>query len=200
MIALLKGTVVEVSSEVIVLDVNGVGYEVQSPASVLNLAVIGEKLTLPIYTVVKEDSISLYGFVSVVEKSIFISLLKVNGVGPKLALRMVSSSTAEQLKSMVEAGDVRGLSLIPKVGKKTAEQVILTLKGKLDFVESSSVSAVGKVTGSVRSQISSALVNLGFKVQDVEKVVGQFNSDVTLEEGVRAGLAALSSRSAEGER
>jgi holliday junction DNA helicase RuvA len=138
-----------------------------------------------VHTHVREDQITLFGFSKKAEKELFISLNKVNGVGPKMAQKILSGAPLTHLVEMIDQEDVAGLSRLPKVGKKTAEQIVLTLKGKLhvDF----------DLTGptGARKDIVSALTNLGFKLNDVEKVVNQFSPDVTMEEGVKRGLAAL---------
>lgn len=202
MIAQIKGQVASVSSESIVLDVQGVGYEllcslstlaelqVQAMNSLGAYAKSGDIL-LYVYTHVREDALQLFGFLSLEEKKMFTALLKVNGIGPKSALNILSGATLNQIHTMIEQEDVKGLSKLPKVGKKSAEQMILTLKGKL--VLNSSESVPSKLGDPVLQDVSSALVNLGFKPQDVEKVVASLDPSVGLQEGIRQGLTALSS-------
>jgi Holliday junction DNA helicase RuvA len=141
-----------------------------------------------IYTHVREDQLSLFGFASELEKTMFLSLLKVNGIGPKSALNILSGAPSAQILRWIEGSDAGALSKLPKIGKKSAEQIILTLKGKL-------VSAEANANPSFRArpQIVSALVNLGFRMVDVEKVVEQMPTDTDLEAGLRQGLSALTS-------
>ena len=136
----------------------------------------------------QDSSLTLFGFLSRLDKKFFLTLLKVNGVGPKLALNLMSGASVENLQKWIEAGDVKALTQMPKVGKKTAEQIILTLKGQLVFSED----AQSSPKSLQRSQISSALVNLGFRLQDVEKVVEQVPHEVDVEDGIRRCLSVLS--------
>jgi Holliday junction DNA helicase RuvA len=192
MIAYLKGQVIQLDPEFAVLDVNGVGYEVFCSSNSLGRLQQNTEAQLFIHTHVREDALVLYGFANKSEKDLFLSLLKVNGVGPKLAIKILSGTTIEHFLHMIEDGDVKGLSQLPKVGKKTAEQLILTLKGKLEFAEEST-GPEKKSLGGPGRQIFSALVNLGFKETDVQKVVQEFAPDISFEEGVRKGLSTLTS-------
>ncbi len=201
MIALLKGSLAAIDMETCILLCGGVGYELYCPS--FTLADLQEKLhqevSLFVHTHVREDSLQLFGFLTSAEKSFFLSLLKVNGIGPKSALQIISGSSIDQISSMIENEDVKALSRLPKIGKKTAEQLILSLKGKLVIDrdkegKSSSHRLSKKQDNSVRTQVSSALVNLGFRFQDVERVLSglDFSEELSVEEGVRQGLVALS--------
>ncbi len=194
MISSLRGKILDHDLEgVVTVDVNGVGYEVQCSTNgleeILAQTVSKPEIQLLIQTFVREDAISLFGFATTTEKQMFTSLVKVNGVGPKMAIKILSGATLTQLAQMIEAGDVKALSGLPKVGKKTAEQLILTLKGKLVFSEDA---PKRKAANKPRSEVVSALVNLGFRLQDVEKVVEDMPSDLDVQAGIRRGLAALS--------
>lgn len=204
MIARLIGSIAEVNPETALIDVNGVGYEVHCSLGTLAEMQAGlmEKkkinTTVWIYTHVREDALILFGFASLIEKEMFLALLKVNGIGPKMAIHILSGGSVEQIQGMIEHEDVKALSKLPKVGKKTAEQMILTLKGKLVVVERSNASlAAGASVASQLSfghrEISSALINLGFRSQDVEKVISQMPKEIELQEGIRQGLSALTS-------
>ncbi len=209
MIAQLKGLLIEVSAENAIIDVNGVGYELFCSLNTLadyqsqmmgGLGASSEahqKVTVYTYTHVREDALQLFGFASPQEKHLFITLLKVNGIGPKMALNILSGASAEQIHEMIETEDVKALSKLPKVGKKTAEQMILTLKGKLvlnptEAKAKSSKEAKGKFSGT-HQEIASALVNLGFRPQDVDTVISQLPKDIDLQQGIRQGLSALTS-------
>ena len=129
MIGYLKGDILQAGDDQVLLNVNSVGYEVFCSEQVLT-KLIGETRTeFWIHTHVREDQLSLFGFLTKSEKQFFLSLLKVNGIGPKVALKILGAAPIEALISMIEDSDVRGLSQLPKVGKKTAEQIILELKG-----------------------------------------------------------------------
>jgi|SRR6185312_15467663 len=204
MISRLIGLIADVNSESALIDVNGVGYEVHCSLGTLaemqasSMEKKKVSTTVWIYTHVREDALILFGFASMIEKEMFLSLLKVNGIGPKMAIHILSGGTVEQIQSMIEHEDVKALSKLPKVGKKTAEQMILTLKGKLVVAEKSNAShAAGASAASQLSfghrEISSALINLGFRAVDVEKVISQMPKEIELQEGIRQGLSALTS-------
>ena len=192
MIAYLTGQLHSHTSETCLLLVGGVGYEVLCSTSTLADIIEKTQVSLFIYTHVREDALQLYGFSTLAEKQMFLSLNKVSGIGPKSALQILSGSTVEEVSRLVEAEDVKALSKLPKVGKKTAEQMILTLKGKLVFEANDSAGKKSSLmqTPSVQGQIKSALINLGFRGVEVEKVVEGL-AGLTFEEGLRQGLSAL---------
>jgi len=201
-IGYLKGRIVERGEDGITLDVGGVGYELQCSLNTLDEVLARDEIQLWVQTYLREDAISLFGFASQLEKRMFLSLVKVNGVGPKMALKILSGARLERLAEMIEAGDVKALSNLPKVGKKTAEQLILSLKGKLVLAEpgekeksadgaQKGVTATTRDFSSPRAQVVSALVNLGFRFQDAEKAVEDLPVDVDLQQGVRQGLQVL---------
>lgn len=208
MISFLKGSIVEVTAETAHIDVNGVGYEIT--CSLNTLAELQADLmggmgasTRPApsvqiltYTHVREDILQLFGFSTKAEKHLFTTLLKVNGVGPKMAIHILSGASVAQIHAMIEAEDVKALSKLPKVGKKTAEQMILALKGKLVTLEDNKSAkgfAMTQALSTSLKEISSALVNLGFRPQDVDKVVSTMPKEMDLEAGIRQGLSALTS-------
>jgi holliday junction DNA helicase RuvA len=191
MIGFLEGVVFDVSLDHFIINVGGVGYEILATQQTLNDAqvVMGQTLSLWIYTHVREDAMTLFGFMTRPEKEFFMQLLKVNGVGPKSALTILSGAQLVQIQSWIEAGDAKALSSLPKVGKKTAEQIILTLQGKLVIIDSKNS---GYKKPETHRQIASALVNLGFKTQLVDQFIETISPTATLEEGVRQGLQKLS--------
>ncbi|MES3037055.1 MAG: Holliday junction branch migration protein RuvA [Bdellovibrionota bacterium] len=197
MIGWLQGNIHSIDTESLILEVQGVGYEIT--LSGLNLADLSfqdkKTIQLWIYTHVREDQLQLFGFVSPQEKAFFLSLLKVNGVGPKLAMNILSGAPLGQVTASIEAGDSKALSKIPKVGKKIAEQIILTLQGKLVRVDE-----VQKNLSKNLKDIVSALENLGFHPQNVEEFVRGLPNDVSMEDGVRMGLSSLSGMSRSMER
>ncbi len=187
MIAFLQGAVMAQNDDTVILNVRGVGYELH--VSTHTQAVLSQQSTAQVwvYTHVREDALILFGFTSTAEKALFLSLNKVSGIGPKVAMKILSGAPLNALVQMIEDNDVKGLSQLPKVGKKTAEQIVLELKGKLVLAEEQKA----KVVFSARPDITSALVNLGFKMQDVEKVVEKMEPTTDFEEGLRRGLAQL---------
>lgn len=192
MIAYLRGKILDVDAEQLVLLAQNVGYEITCTIS--TLADLQSRTTeadvaMWIYTHVREDALQLYGFTSREEKQFFLSLLKVNGIGPKLAINAMSGASVDQIINMIEQEDVKALSKLPKVGKKTAEQMILTLKGKLVLSKDSTGKVV--ILGP-KKDATSALMNLGFRLQDVEFVLKEVPDSMSLEEMIRHGLSALS--------
>lgn len=191
MIAYLKGTTIHLDLETAIVDVQGVGYEVFCSTNTLGRLTPGTSANLFVHTHVREDAFILYGFATSNEKEMFHSLIKVNGVGPKLAIKILSGTTLDHFMEMIEEEDVARLSKIPKVGKKTAEQLVLSLKGKLKIIEDTT-GEKKKLPKGTSKEIVSALVNLGFKESDAQKVVEDLPNEITFEEGVRKGLSSLS--------
>jgi Holliday junction DNA helicase RuvA len=189
MIGFIQGKVLEISEDGILINVRGVGYELTCTTSTLEKAQSSEWLNLWVHTHVREDALQLFGFSSRAEKRMFLSLIKINGIGPRSAIHILSGATLEQLVAMIESGDVKGLSKLPKVGKKTAEQMILALKGHLVLDEESPTRSLFQS----RDEIISALVHLGFKLTDVEKVVDRMPAEFDVQTGVRQGLSLLTS-------
>lgn len=188
MIGYLRGDVVELQPEYFILDVQGVGYEIYSSLQTLAeiSAATNKSISMWIYTHVREDVIQLFGFQYREEKNLFLSLLKVNGIGPKLAIGILSGAPYDKLVDLIESSDAKALSQLPRVGKKTAEQIILSLKGKLVRVPEKTVE-----TSHQRQQVSSALINLGFKPQLVDEYVSQLPKEISVEDSIRGGLAKL---------
>lgn len=189
MIGRITGQLIEVESDHVILDVQGVGYEIYPPArSLLELqSQIKLQCQLWIYTHVREDALQLFGFLTQEEKQLFLQLLKVSGVGPKLALNILSGARAAEVIGWVESGDAKALSQIPKLGKKTAEQIILTLQGKLVRVEAPTTLKLV-----LHKEIQFALINLGFKAPVVEEFLTTLPADIDVEGGIRRGLSQLS--------
>lgn len=171
MIGSLRGTLTEKRPNQILLDVGGVGYQVQIPLSTFaNLGALHGEATLLIHTHVREDQLALYGFLTAREKQCFELLISASGVGPSLALKILSGMGLEQLIPAIRKGDLVQLVRIPGVGRKTAERIVVELRDKLAVVD---VAESGKpATGSqLESDVASALVNLGYDVRSVEKAV-----------------------------
>lgn len=189
MIGYLRGKIIEVQSDSVLIDVQGVGYEVFASANTLNdfLVLLGKEIIVWTHTHVREDAFNLFGFLNKEEKNLFLSLLKVNGVGPKMALSILSGGRPGDIQQLIEAGNAKGLSGLPKVGKKTAEQIILTLKGKLVSIDEKS-----KARSAVHTEITSALLNLGYKSQLVDQFVTSLPTDISVEDGIRRGFQTLS--------
>lgn len=165
----------------------GVGYDLHCSQQTMAELHEGQSVELWVHTHVREDALTLFGFATKLERELFHDLLKVNGIGPKMAINILSAAPVQQLVAMIESGDAKVLAQLPKVGKKTAEQMVLTLKGKLSMVGPSTAMTAKPQRG----ELISALVHLGFRLQDVEKVVADMEPTVELEDGVRRALLAL---------
>ena len=171
MIGLLRGKLTHKRPNAVLLDVGGVGYQVQIPLSTFAaLGALHSEATLLIYTHVREDQFSLFGFVTAREKQCFELLISASGVGPALALRILSGMGTEELVPAIRKGDLAALVRIPGVGRKTAERIVVELRDKLAAVD---VPEVGRpVTRTqLESDVASALVNLGYDERSVEKAI-----------------------------
>lgn len=171
MIGQLRGALADKRPNQVVVDVNGVGYQVQIPLSTFAaLGALHAETTLLIHTHLREDQIALYGFLTARERQCFELLISASGVGPALALKILSGMSLEELVPAIRKGDVVQLKRIPGVGQKTAERIVLELRDKLAAID---MSEFGKpVTRSqVESDVTSALVNLGYEARAVEKTI-----------------------------
>lgn len=190
MIARLSGTLIEKNPPQIVIDCNGVGYEVEVPMSTFyNLPDIGAKVILLTYFVVREDAQLLYGFGSLQEKNTFKQLLKVNGIGAKSALSILSGVSIEDLVQAVSQQEVSMLTRIPGIGKKTAERLLLELKDKLGAAEFSQQASQNK---SASYDILNALVALGYNEREAQAAVKLLDKNVSVTDGIRLALKSLS--------
>ena len=166
MIAHLKGTIFEKHPNQVILDAGGVGYDLQIPVSTYTaLPDSGSSVSLRVHTHVRENAIQLFGFATSEEKLVFERLISVSGIGPKLAITVLSGLATPELVTAIRTGDVQRLVRIPGVGKKTAERMVLELKDKLIGVELQGKEAVGAAAGPVLTALEvdvlSALLNLG---------------------------------------
>jgi Holliday junction DNA helicase RuvA len=177
-IARLRGKRAGLSVSGLVLDVNGVGYLVQATPSVLRQS--GDELVVETYLHVREDALQLYGFGSAEERDLFVHLLSVNGVGPKVALAIVSGSAPAELRKAIALEDTKRFEAIPGIGKKTAQRVVLELKEKLG--------SAGGVAEPKLLVARDALVELGYTVGDADAALAGIDSELPVEEQVRAAL------------
>ena len=175
MFARLSGKLIHKSTEGLIIDVGGVGYQVQVPLSTYyELGEEGSETSLRIHTVVREDSITLFGFLTEDEKTIFTRVIQVSGIGPRTGIGLLSGLSAAEFVDAVVRADVRRISGVPGIGKKTAERIILELKDKvktLSISEDSGQAARG--ISPLQEDVISALVNLGYQKNRVEKGVAE---------------------------
>jgi Holliday junction DNA helicase RuvA len=186
MIARLRGRPVGRSGDGLVLDVNGVGYLVAATPSVLRRAGAGVDVTVETYLHVREDALQLYGFADADERELFVHLLTVSGVGPKVALAVVSGSPATELRKAIALGDHARFQAIPGIGKKTAERIVLELREKLGAADDAGLAAVPGAPGHLVAR--DALVELGYTVVDAERALAEVDPGLSPEERVKLAL------------
>jgi holliday junction DNA helicase RuvA len=193
MIGSLRGTLIDKRPNQVLLEVGGVGYVVQIPLSTFtSLAALHSENTLLIHTHVREDQFSLYGFLTAREKRCFELLISASGVGPSLALKILSGLSLDELIPAIRKGDLAQLVRIPGVGRKTAERMVVELRDKLAAVD---VPEGGRPTtrSQLESDVASALVNLGYDERSVENAIAKSRSTVgyDFESLLRASLQVL---------
>ena len=198
MIGFLEGKLRAKSPDYVIVDVQGVGYYVQVPLSTFyNMPELGQVVSLNIHTHVREDAIQLFGFRTGAEKEMFLLLTAVNGVGPKLAINILSGISPEELRQVVVLQDYPRLKNIPGVGKEIAERVMLELRDKVKGKEKEKPDAVKPVPGGVNAftDALSALVNLGYRPAEAEKALKRaqaaLGEEPSLEELLKGALKGL---------
>ena len=197
MIGFLRGTLLSKTPPQLLLDVNGVGYEIEAPmTTIYDLPVIGQSVSLFTHLIVREDAHVLFGFATETERVLFRALIKVNGIGPKLALTILSGQSVAEFYRCVEDNDVKGLVRLPGVGQKTAERLIIEMRDRLpalDLTDQPRLSSVSLQTASSghspRQEAISALCALGYKPQDASKMIQAIKESLeTSEAYIRAAL------------
>ncbi len=199
MIGHLRGSIFEKSPNLVVVEAAGVGYDVQIPISTYTvLGDVGSEVSLRIYTHVREDALVLFGFATTQEKALFERLISVSGIGPKLAVTVLSGVATPELVSAIRRSDVPRLVRIPGVGKKTAERIILELKDKVAMVDAAGKTVIapetGPAIGSVEQDVLSALQNLGCGIPAAEEAVRKAKlktDDHSFENLFRSALALI---------
>ena len=191
MIGYLKGKIISSKPTQLIIDVLGVGYLVQISISTFEKISQLNEVSLFIYTSVKEDSITLFGFYEESEKEMFKLLISVNGIGPKSAQSILSGITVDSLKDAIETGNINRIVAIPGIGRKTAERLIIELRGKVDEIISGSET---KTEVSSRTEAISALTTLGYNIKIAEKIIKEVlagNPNLGLEDLIRQSLMSL---------
>lgn len=197
MIAQLRGRILRKGPQEVVLDVAGVGYRVSIPVSTFyRLGEPGQEVELRTHTHVREDTLALYGFLTGAEQELFERLISVGGVGPKLAVNILSGIEVPELVAALRASDVTRLTRVPGVGKKTAERLIVELKDKMPAAAADEV-AQAPASGRAKEDLLSALVNLGYSRAEVERGVDRAlreDGDGRFEDLLRRALQIVASR------
>lgn len=194
MIGRLRGRILSKQPPFLLLDVNGVGYEIEAPMSTFYVLPQGDQeVTLHTHLSVREDAHVLYGFARENDRTLFRALLKVSGVGGKMALGVLSGMTAEEFSQAVHAGDIAGLTRLPGVGKKTAERLVIEMRDKLDKVFGDSGGAAVTVAGGGQvgpdQDAVSALIALGYRPPEASRMVSKvFEEGMDTEAIIRAAL------------
>ena len=190
MIGKLTGTLLEKNPPQILLDCHGVGYEVDVPMSTFyNLPGTGEKVALLTHFAVREDAQILYGFATAPEREAFRQLIKISGVGPRTALSVLSGMSVGDLAQAISAQDSGRIIKVPGIGKKTAERLLLELKGKLGA--DLNLTGGGPAQSDVQSDIQQALMALGYSDKDAAAALKPLPADVGVSEGIKLALKAL---------
>lgn len=198
MIAFLRGQILDKQPNLLIVDVQGVGYEVRVPLSTYyDVGTVGTEVALRIYTHVREEALQLYGFLTTLEEQLFERLIAISGIGPKLAVAVLSGIEPREFVSAVQRGDIARLTGIPGVGRKTAERIVLELKDRLAYlaVPVDGDKSVPAASGErLRDDVLSALQNLGYHRPLAEKAVDSTLSSTSapnFEQALRAALREL---------
>ena len=204
MIAHLSGTLLSKQATSVIVDVSGVGYEVTIPLSTFyDLEDLGSTVQLRIYTHVREDALQLYGFKTARERELFLKVISVSGIGPKLGITLLSGMSADEMIASIRTNNLARLTLIPGVGRKTAERLIMELREKVADLSSAQLEeelgakpevSAESTEDAVRADALSALLNLGYQRSGAEKAIDAALSeggDITVESVLRRSLKKL---------
>jgi Holliday junction DNA helicase RuvA len=187
MIGRLRGTLVGRSEQSITLDVAGVGYEIfTAPRTQAELPGVGEDVVVYTHLHVREDSLTLFGFVSDAERNLFRTLITASGVGPKVGLAILSVLSVTEIRRAIATEDVDALTVVPGVGKRSAQKMVLELKPKLDEQEAVVISGTGAA-----AQLRQALEGLGYSPNEVREAVAAANPELPVAEQIRTALQML---------
>jgi Holliday junction DNA helicase RuvA len=197
MIGQITGIIVSKIAPDVLVDVQGVGYEVLvSLGTFFELPEVGGGVTLHTHFVVRDDAQLLFGFSSLPERSLFRTLIKVNGVGPKMALGILSGMTAVEFAHAIRTNDVATLVKLPGVGKKTAERLVIEMRDRIDHIDVTTNASVAVKRPDIQQEAESALIALGYKPQDAAKMISRTESDqvTTAEQLIRGALKSMVSK------
>jgi Holliday junction DNA helicase RuvA len=193
MIGRLSGTLVAKQPPHLVVDVHGVGYELEAPMSTIyELPAVGQPVTLHVHQLVREDAVNLYGFHREAERALFRTLLKVSGVGAKTALAILSGVSSDEFARLVRLGEVAALTRIPGIGKKTAERIVVELRDRVDGIAAAAAGGIGPALPTdPAGEARVALEALGYKPVEAERLVAKAAADGdTAEAIIRKALKA----------
>lgn len=196
MISILTGKLLEITPPQITLSCGGVGYELDLPIShIAQLPAIGHELQLYTHLVIREDAHLLFGFINKTERDCFRQLIKVSGIGPRIALALLSTMSSQQLQQAIEEADLNTLCLTPGIGKKMAERMLLELKGKLvsniDFTPTTGLFNSKANDSNIRKDIATALESLGYNAKEISQVIKQLPELTDISQGIKEALKLL---------
>jgi Holliday junction DNA helicase RuvA len=191
MIASLRGTLVHIGADHVIVETNGVGFLVYAPRPVLGaIGPLGDEVQLHTHLLVREDALTLFGFASAQQRALFETLLAVSGVGPRVALNLLGGLQPDELRSAVAQNDTARLARVPGIGKKTAERLVLELRGKLDLKGVPAAPAATPQIASVNSELADLLMSLGYSTAEAAAAIGALPADApaALDERLRLAL------------
>jgi Holliday junction DNA helicase RuvA len=196
MIGLIRGIIVSKQAPDVIIDVQGLGYEVLvSLSTYFEMPNIGSEVLLHTHFVVRDDAQLLFGFSSLEERALFRQLIKINGVGPKMALAILSGMSTNEFSRAVQSNDIDTLVKLPGVGKKTAERLLIEMRDKISLVSENIDGVVGQGsdTSDIKQEAESALIALGYKPQDASKMINGVDESLTesSEQLIRAALKSM---------
>ncbi|EFO82011.1 Holliday junction DNA helicase RuvA [Oscillochloris trichoides DG-6] len=191
MIASLRGTLIHIGSDHLVIETGGVGWLVYAPRSVLGACgALNETIFLYTHMIVREDALLLYGFQTLEQRALFESLLSVSGVGPKVGLSLLSAGSPDDIRLMVAQNNTTALARVPGIGKKTAERLVLELKGKLDLKGlPTAAGGVAAAPSALNAELAELLVSLGYSSAEASAAVASLPADAPEDLEVRLRLA-----------
>ncbi len=189
MIGRIAGVLLEKQPPLLLVDVQGVGYELEAPMSTIyGLPALGEPVQLHTHFLVREDAQLLYGFATLAERQLFRELLRISGVGGKMALAVLSTLSPEELFATIERGDAATLVRVPGIGKKTAERMLLELRGRVTRFEGLGVTGGGPSAATATTEAEDALVALGYSAAEARRLLKALDPDMGTQELIRAAL------------
>lgn len=185
MIGYLSGTIIDKHGDHLWLDVQGVGYRIRSGLRLREQAIVGEPLSMYIHTHVREGALELFGFENRQALLLFEIIISVSGIGPKIGLKIIGSSTVDRIKQAVQTADIAFFQGIPGIGKKGAQRIIVDLKGKLPVLKDLDLS------DDAQDPVIDALMQFGFARSDIQRILSTLDSGLSEEDQIRQGLKAL---------
>ncbi len=189
MIGRIAGRLLEKQPPWLLVDVQGVGYELEAPMSTIyGLPALGEPVQLHTHFVVREDAQLLYGFATLAERQLFRELLRISGVGGKMALAVLSTLSPEDLFATIERGDAASLTRVPGIGKKTAERMLLELRGRVSRFEGLGLAGAGLAPASASTEAEDALIALGYSAAEARRLLKALDPELGTQELIRAAL------------